>query len=240
METDSRGISLIIRTWNEVTHIQQALDAAIEQTTPPDEIIVVDSGSTDGTLDKLSGFEVKLLTIPHEDFTYGYAWNTGARSAKGDYLVSLSAHALPVNRIWLNNLLKPLQSDPTIAGVSSHQISFLNQSIEPYLVLWQTLYRWGLRTPTVRRYLFSNVCSAIRSALWRENPFDESIATCEDHLWALQMQRQGYSIAYASDSYLYHSHHLSARAGMRRRWGELRALLGLYTSHPDILKRGEL
>lgn len=233
MAIDLPAISLIIRTWNEAAHIQETLNAAYEQTFIPDEIIVVDSGSSDGTIDKLSGYDVELIQIPHEQFTYGYALNIGAQHARGDFLISLSAHALPVNPLWLRNLVRPLMTDLTTAGTSSHQLPFKNQSLESYLVFWQTLYKWGLKTPIVERYLFSNACSAIRSHLWRQTPFDETVDICEDHQWAIKMQRKGYHIAYASNSLVYHSHQMVALAVARRRFRELRALFSFYVSRPN-------
>jgi len=231
MEIYAPFISLIIRTWNEAPHIQKTLNAVFDQIVKPDEIIVVDSGSSDDTIDILSGYNVKLVQMPHEKFTYGFALNIGAQQARGDYLISLSAHALPVNPYWLKNLLQPLIADSTIAGSSIHQLPFKNQLLEPYLVFWQTMYKWGLRTPIVKRYLFSNACSAIRSDLWRETPFDENIQSCEDHHWALKMQSKGYSIAYAYESYVHHSHRMSAGFKTRRLWRELWALISIYKAH---------
>jgi rhamnosyltransferase len=128
-------ISLIIRTRNEAAGIEQALNGVFGQVVKPDELIIVDSGSTDDTLDKAAGYDTKIITIPYERFSFGFAYNQGARSAKGDILVSLSAHAAPMNPFWLKNLLQPLQDDPASAGAASHQIPFPGQSLEPYLIL---------------------------------------------------------------------------------------------------------
>jgi rhamnosyltransferase len=226
-------ISLIIRTRNEAAGIQQALNGVFAQIVRPDEVILVDSGSTDDTLDKVSGYALKIISIPYERFTFGFAYNEGARSAQGDYLVSLSAHAMPANPLWLKNLLEPLMDDPKRVGSASRQIPFPGQSLEPYLRLWQALFGWGLQTPLVERYLFSNASSAIRAQSWRETPFDETAPTCEDHQWALKMQHCGYRIAYAAESVVYHSHQMTATAAARRRYGELKALIGLYITHPE-------
>ena len=220
-------VSLIIRTRNEAATLRQTLDAIFGQTCQPSEVIVVDSGSIDSTLDIVSDYDVKLISISPERFTYGHALNVAAQEAQGEYLISLSAHALPANPFWLERLLDPL-ADPAVAGASSHQVPYPGQHLEPYLVFWQALHQWHLQTPIVQRYLFSNACSCIRVCLWRATPFDETVASCEDHLWAMKMQSQGYRIIYAVHSTVFHSHRLPRLVAAQRHWRELWALIDLY------------
>jgi rhamnosyltransferase len=223
-------VSLIIRTKNEAAYIGRTLDAVFSQTCRPSEIIVIDSGSTDGTIEIVSDYDIKFISIPPDRFTYGYALNAAAQEARGEYLISLSAHALPANPLWLERLLEPL-ADPAVAGTSSHQVPYPGGRLEPYLIFWQALYRWHLQMPVVQRYLFSNACSAIRAHLWRTTPFNEMVASCEDHLWAMQMQGRGHRITYAFHSIVFHSHDVPQWVMARRHWRELRALVGLYFAY---------
>ena len=89
-------ISIVIRTKNEEKYLAQTLDMLIAQKEMDFEIIIVDSGSTDRTLDIIKNYHVKLIEIKPEEFTYGYALNIGAEAASGEYLLNLSAHAIPI------------------------------------------------------------------------------------------------------------------------------------------------
>ncbi len=109
--------SIIIRTRNEERHVGEVLARVRAQRRVAFEIIVVDSGSTDRTLDLVRKFpDVRLIEIPAATFTYGRALNVGMREARGPILVSLSAHAIPFDKDWLANLLKPFD-DPDVCAV---------------------------------------------------------------------------------------------------------------------------
>jgi len=222
-----KAVSIIVRTRNEAAWIGRTLAAVFAQDFGGAEVIVVDSGSEDATLSIAAAFPVTILQIPAESFTYGYALNAGARAARGDCLVALSAHAEPANRRWLSELMRPFE-DPRVAGSSSRQIPHPGHRLETYLVFWRALYALRFRPRPVYRYLFSNASSAVRRCLWQEHPFDEKLASCEDHFWALRMQKLGYRIAYCPASVVLHSHKVPVTTRLKRDWRELSALVKGY------------
>src|SRR3954454_6292277 len=107
-------VSLVVRCFNEEAHIGRLLTGAIRQTQPPDEIIVVDSGSTDATLAIASAFDVKVVHIAPGTFSFGGALNRGMETAEGDVAVFASAHVYPVYDTWIERLVEPFE-DETIA-----------------------------------------------------------------------------------------------------------------------------
>jgi rhamnosyltransferase len=220
-------VSIIIRTKNEAVFIGRTLEAICRQDFQEVETIIVDSGSEDATLSIAQAYASKIITIPPESFTYGYALNIGAGAAEGEYIVALSAHALPANHQWLSELLLPLEN-PLVAAASSRQIPHPGQKLETYLVFWQQLYALRIRTLVVNRYLFSNASSVFRAKLWREHPFDETVLYCEDHRWALHTQKLGYQIAYVPTSVVFHSHQVPLWAKVKRGWGELKSVVKIY------------
>jgi rhamnosyltransferase len=220
-------ISILIRTKNEAAWIGRTLEAVLKQDHTDREIIVVDSGSEDETLAIAGRYPVRLLQIPRESFSPGRALNTGAQAARGDSLVSLSAHAVPADPSWLSRLAGALE-DPLVAGAASRQRPHAKDRLDGYRALWQGLYSLGIRTPTAERYLFSNAASAFRAGLWRRYGFDEDLGSCEDHLWALQMQHLGYGVRYVPSSVVLHSHHLPFVGRARRGRSELAALGRVY------------
>lgn len=82
-------VSFVIRTKNEGKFIGKVLGLLQKQTYQNFEIIIVDSGSTDRTLEAVKKFRVKLIKIKPQDFNYSYALNLGISNAKGIYIYAL-------------------------------------------------------------------------------------------------------------------------------------------------------
>lgn len=215
-------VSVVVRTYNEEAHLEETLRAIFAQRDVTPEVIVVDSGSTDGTLAIAGNFPVRLVHIPKDEFSYGRALNLGFAAATAPYVASLSAHALPLDRHWLRNLTRPLL-DPRVDGVVGKTLPHLD--CNPF-------DRRGLprQYGTERGDLFdgcvpgfSNANSAVRRAAWEEEPFDESLPYSEDVLWARRRLGLGRRLVYAADAVCRHSHNESARQLLRRFHGEAAA-----------------
>ena len=86
--------SIVIRALNEGSHIGKLLYGLQQQTKLPDEIILVDSGSTDETLLIAASYDVLIEKISKDEFTFGRALNIGCKLAKNEILIFLSAQAL--------------------------------------------------------------------------------------------------------------------------------------------------
>ena len=195
--------SIIIRTKNEARHLRETLDAVYAQEFSSFEVIVVDSGSTDRTLEIASTFPVRILTIKPQTFTYGYALNLGARAARGRYLLSLSGHATPMDNKWLGSLLAAFTSSDVV-GVYSRLF------VRPKAHLYQRVLAgvfYGPEAFTFTTYgSFHNTSSAIRRDLWQVHPFQEDMPGGEDQAWARKAKAMGYRIVYAPESRVLHSH----------------------------------
>ena len=102
-----RGITIVIRCFNEEEHIARLLTGISRQTVQPRDIILVDSGSTDATLEIAARFPVTVLPIAPEQFSFGRSLNLGCRAARGEIIVIASAHVYPVFDTWLAELTAP-------------------------------------------------------------------------------------------------------------------------------------
>ncbi len=208
--------SILVRTKNEGKYLAQTIEAIRAQSFQSHEIMVVDSGSTDGTLNLVASFEdVTLLRIAPEEFTFGRALNVGAERARGEYLVTLSAHALPRGEHWLFNLVRPFD-DPLVAGVYGRQLP-RPDAYPPVKVDYLCHYNSEARVLTaVEEAFFSNANAAIRRQLWNDLPFDEDLPACEDQDWARKALTRGYKIVYEPQAAVYHSHNEFLWAVYRR------------------------
>jgi glycosyltransferase involved in cell wall biosynthesis len=196
----------VIRAKNEARFIGQTLDAIFQPgALVPRQVIVVDSGSTDGTQAIVNSFATTLIQIEPEEFTYGYALNLGVAHSEGELVATLSAHSLPVDGDWLRQLIEPFRS-PRVAGVYGGQRPRANATVLELIGMRLT----GVLSDTPklldRRPLFSNANGAFRRSLWLEHPFDEDIGGAEDIAWVRTMQERGYLIAYQPTALVYHSH----------------------------------
>ena len=202
-------VSVIIRSKNEERLLGRTLESLERQSFQDFEVVLVDSGSTDTTLDIAKKFtRVRIVEIPERFFTYGYALNVGVRCAVGQIFVNLSAHCVPINSHYLEYILEHL-SDHSVAGVYGRQLPLPEHCHHPRVVLTLADYDkcWGseLKVQT-DNYFFSNANAAIRRSLWEDLKFDETLPYCEDWAWAKEVQRIGYKIIYDPRAAVYHSH----------------------------------
>jgi GT2 family glycosyltransferase len=202
-------------------------------------VVVVDSGSTDGTQAIVQSFPTSLIQITPEAFTYGYALNLGVANVDAEIVATLSAHSLPVNSDWLRRLIEPF-ADARVAGVYGRQLPRANATLFELIGMRLT----GVMGETPRkldaRPLFSNANGAFRRSLWLEHAFDECVGGAEDIAWVRTMQERGYLIAYQPTARVYHSHGESTLRHLRRASRDVPTVVGnmLHLGSGGRLQRG--
>lgn len=209
-------ISIIILTKNAGEKFRDILKQIFCQKIEKElEVIVIDSGSTDKTIEIARHFSaIKILEIKPEDFDHARTRNLGAGLTQGKYLVFLTQDALPFNEYWLKELIKPLETDEKIAGVFSRQIAYPKANLfEKYFLNFrypaQEVTKNGRifsKPLSVEEVFFSNVSSAIRKEIWQNFQFPENLIMSEDQGWAKNVLRAGYRLFYNPQSIVYHSH----------------------------------
>lgn len=201
------AVSVVVRCRNEARDLGAVLDAVLAQAgAPPFEVLALDSGSTDGTLDLLARYPIRTATLPGA-FSYGRALNAGARLARGDFVVYLSAHARPRGREWLAALMAPF-ADPNVTATFGRQVAI--PGVNPIEAL--TTARVFPPTPPAG-VTFSTANGAVRRDAALARPFDEEIAIAEDHVWATGVVPPD-RIAYVPAAVVTHSHPMTLAA-----WG---------------------
>jgi len=103
-------VSIVIRTLNEEKYLSELLSAIDMQEKNGFlfEVVIVDSGSTDKTLEIAKKYKARVTHINKQDFTFGKSLNVGCKFADGEYFVFISGHCVPVNKNWLQDLIDPL------------------------------------------------------------------------------------------------------------------------------------
>lgn len=218
--TASPTVSVVLVTKNGARYLAEVLTGVSQQQGEFSlhEVVAVDSGSRDATLDILQRFGVRIVRIPPHEFGHGKTRNLAASLARGEYLVFLTQDATPANEQWLARLLAPLQQDATVAGAYSRhlprphchpmewrRIVECELSGRPQSQLNSARDNPAYATNPAVFYFFSNVSSVLRRQVWERFPFPE-VEFGEDQLWAKQVLEAGYKTAYCADSLVYHSH----------------------------------
>jgi CMP-N-acetylneuraminic acid synthetase/GT2 family glycosyltransferase len=204
-------ISIIIRTKNEEKWITSCLKAVFSQEYPDFEVIVVDNMSTDKTVAKAKQFDVKIIRV--KDFLPGHAINEGIRASRGDILVMLSGHCIPVNDKWLTHLVADLKN-PKVAGVYGRQepLPFSSDADKRDLTIV-----FGLDKKIQHKDpFFHNANSAIRREMWKKIPFDEKVTNIEDRVWGKAVVNQGYRLVYEPKASVYHYHGIHQEGNIER------------------------
>ena len=185
------------------------------------EIIVVDSGSSDGTPETAQSFPVKFVRIKPEEFHHGRTRNLGAEQASGRILVYLTQDALPLHDNWLRKLTDDLKN-PQVAMVVGRQIPW--QTSKPPEKFFYSYYFPEHKIEVVggasdyyRDNMFiSNVNSAIKKDVWQQFKFLEDIVLAEDKEFAKRILLAGWKIVYQPDAVVYHAHNFSLRSVFQR------------------------
>lgn len=217
------SVSVILPTLNAAGEIAALLAALKRQTRPPDEILVVDSASTDGTAELARTHGARVISIPRPQFDHGGTRDAALRETTGEFVLFLTQDALPADERYIEHLLKPF-ADDRVAAVSGRQLP--RQDARPYVRAVQQ-YRYPAQSRTwgpearealgIRAYHLSDVCSAYRrSAYEAVGGFPHPLPTNEDMLIAAAFLDAGYRLAYHADAAVVHSHSLTLCQEYRR------------------------
>lgn len=197
--------SIVIRTLNEARFLGEALTAIENQTVKSEsiEIVIVDSGSTDDTLDIARSHHCKIVQMKKEDFTFGRALNVGCAAASGEYLVFLSGHCIPTTGEWLANLIAPLESGEAVYTYGRQEGSQLSAYSEI-----QHFNKYFPASAEVRpmKGFSNNANAALTRSVWKRYPFDEALTGLEDMALAKELLANSYRVTYQADASVYHIH----------------------------------
>jgi rhamnosyltransferase len=220
-------VSVVIPTKNAGQKFEEVLKSIRDQNVPDLELIIIDSGSTDGTVERAQQYADTVIEIPPDEFHHGKTRNQAADQAEGDIIVFTVQDALPVNEEWLTELISPIESGT--ADVSyGNQVAY-SDAKPPDKFFYQFFYPDEKvvlgKKDTIDEGKFymdniflSDVCSAVSQEVWEEFQFRESIEMSEDKDFAFRVAKAGYTIRYCPNAKVYHSHDYSLQKLFFRRY----------------------
>lgn len=223
-------VSIVIRTYNESRYLPALLAAIAAQDLQGlrVETILVDSGSTDGTLQIAIRAGCRIVTIQKTEFSFGRSLNRGCEAAAGQTLVFISGHCVPRDRNWLTNLVGPI-ADRRVTLTYGRQIGGPESKFSEHQ-LFAKYFPATDRLPQVG-FFCNNANAAIRRDAWAAARFDEALTGLEDMHLAQRLVRAGHLVGYVASAAVFHYHHESW-ATVRRRYE--REAIALRRIMPDV------
>lgn len=197
-------VSIVVRALNEAADLPALYAGLAAQTRQPDEVILVDSGSTDDTVAISQEAGAAIVHIAPGDFSFGGALNLGCTAASGDVLVFVSAHVYPIDEFWLERLVAPF-ADDDVALVYGRQTGDEERTAFSEM---EILRRWFPdRSNDDQDHPFCNNANcAVRASVWKTIPYDERLTGLEDMDWASRALADGHRLVYAADATIAHIH----------------------------------
>lgn len=185
-------VSVVVRTANSEENIGRVLEAVAAQSFEDHELVVVDSGSTDGTLEIMGHYPHTFVDYSGREFTYSGSLNAGISAARGEFIVCVSSHCVPLGGEWLGSLVGAMEADGRLAGAWGPLIFGAGEAPDDEGAVETMDLEDFYRRPN---YGLQNSNSIIRRELWEERHFSMEVPTCEDQVWAHHFLRRGYLTA---------------------------------------------
>ncbi len=231
------SVSVVIPTLNARPWLDPLLAGLDRQSVRLWEIILVDSGSTDGT-QEVAARHPLVRVVPIVNFSHGGARNRGAREARGDRVALLTQDAVPADATWLARMMEVLEEEGVVAAYSRQVPRPAASPMEQFFLAdrfpgGSTVYRRARPGQSLRLedVFFSNVAALVRRDSLLRFPFDEDLIMSEDQQFARDVLQAGYAVAYVPESVVIHSHTYTIGVCMRRYFDSVYSLRQLFHGH---------
>ncbi len=237
-------VALVIPTLNGGELFGRVLDMwRAQQDVGALEIVCPDSGSRDGTLDRLRAAGVKTMPIAPSEFNHGETRNRAIAATRSEFVILSVQDALPLSTTLAAELVAPLVADPALAATYGRQ----QPRPDCHPVLAERIGAWAGGTEPVVQELgardwerlaplerlalirYDHVIACLRRSAWERQRLDMA-PFGEDVRWSARVIRGGGRIAFVPTAVVEHSHNRSVGAEARRIYcdhGNLRRLVGL-------------
>ncbi|WP_157605154.1 glycosyltransferase [Schlesneria paludicola] len=204
-----------MRTYNEARYLPALLDSIRQQQVDEGgiEVVLVDSGSTDATLEIAAAAGCRIVHIKKSDFSFGRSLNVGCDASLGEFLVFVSGHCVPRDRDWLMQLTAPLRSGD-VAITYGRQLGG-GESKFSELQLFEKYFPGELREAP-SPFFCNNANAAILKRVWMDFPYDEELPGLEDMDVGRRVVETGMKVSYVPEAAVFHYHHESWKQVKRR------------------------
>jgi len=205
-------VSVIIPTYNAEPYLTKLLEN-LKQQTLSFELIIIDSSSTDNTLNIAKQYADHIISIPKNEFDHGGTRTLAAKVAAGDMLIFITQDALPASTTSFENLLHVF-NDPRIVAAYGRQLAYEETNFfGKHLRLFNYPETSSVRSIKeknlygMKTAFLSDSFSVYRKSAMKEvGYFNDGLIVGEDNHITAKLLIKGYKVAYVADAEVYHSH----------------------------------
>lgn len=214
------------------------------------EIVVVDSGSTDGSVEIAKSFGAKIIEIEPAEFSHSYARNLGAENARGDYVLFTVQDAMPPSRTWLYELFRSLKKGEVVAASCAE---FPREDADLfYRILCWNHYRFMevdqkdriLSLPETENYItlrknaqVSDIANLVERDVFMKYRYRNDYA--EDLDLGLRLIRDGYKLSLLGSTRVIHSHNRLPYYHLRRGFVDKTIIASILPDEPTTLREAQ-
>lgn len=207
-------ISVVVPVYNGAKTVAQTLECLLRQRLKPDEIIVVDDGSTDDTREALSKFDGQILLLTQPNSGPASARNRGVKAAKGRFVAFTDSDCLP-DVDWLFNLSRGFDDD-RVAGVGGVVRSAIRGLTGEYVDAVRLLDPQPDEDGAIPYLITANACFH-REALIEAGLFNERFRKPggEEPDLCFRIRRLGYEFRFVEQALVHHHHRQTVKSFLR-------------------------
>lgn len=208
------SISVIVPVYNGGETIRATIEHLLRQSLPPDEIIVVDDGSTDETVNILRSFGSRIKVLSKTNGGPASARNAGIRASLGTLIAFTDSDCFP-DQDWLQELVKGFYS-LEIVGVGGMVITAVTGYLAEYIDLHGWMNPAYSSDGNILCLVTANACFRC-NALLKANLFDERFRKPggEDTELSVRLRSMGYKFAFVDTAVVRHRHKTSFRGHVK-------------------------
>lgn len=241
-------VSVVIPTFNAGDNFNKLIECLLAQKEVELlEIIIVDSGSNDGTVESALMYNLNVIQIKPEDFSHSYARNLGAEHAQGQYILFMVQDALPTSEEWLYNMMLPIYQDYSIVAVSGSDSPRREADLFTRAQLWGHLKFMNvinsdkiMEYPNPPTYYsirqnanLNDVACLINKEIFKRYKYRFDFA--EDLDMGLRLIKDGYKLALLGNVRVLHSHNRPPYYYLKRAFVEKRTFFEIFDNEPFVI-----
>lgn len=226
-------ISVVIPAYNTEERIGDVLDAILHQTIDPIEVIVVDDGSSDRTLEIVEEYRKKykrLRVITQKNSGAVSATNRGIRNSSGDIICLIDSDTI-IERNWIQKIIKEFD-DPEVNVAAGSILTFNKSNIWAKIMGYDLEYRyWAIKSKYVNHV---STCATLYRRKVFENTglFDANLKYGYDNDMAYQIRKAGYKIVIRKDAKTWHCWRETLGEYLKQQFNAAYGRLQVIKKHP--------
>ncbi len=193
---DQMKVSVVVTVMNEAGSIVEFLESLARQTRTPDELVIVDGGSTDGTVERIRSFDALPITLIQKKCNIARGRNIGIRSAQHE-LIAITDAGCRIAPDWLANISADLDSADVVVGNYRPAIACLFDACQYSLT---SLFG---SDKSLETFTISSRSLAFRRSVWQSvGGYPEWLDYSEDAYFHDQIRSRGFRVVFRADAFV--------------------------------------